>query len=274
MLHAIRTFIQSILDLVPPAGTFNYYLLRGTLTFLLIAIIARIGTALIRRTLFSRRRLLNRQLSERRLTTLRSLIGSLMNGLAVIMTLILVLSMFVQPAALFTTLGLFSAALGLGARPFVSDFLGGIVLLFEDQFALGDKVEIGDQHVVGIVEQVTLRTTYVRGESGELWLVPNGDVRTIRNFSRGTWSPANIRLTVPTKKLDETLVLLLDVIKDPGPDVLEEPEIISEAGEIGTATTTLLLKVKARYGKAPQVRRRLLAKLQSLLTEYHVLTES
>jgi moderate conductance mechanosensitive channel len=178
--------------------------------------------------------------------------------------------MFVQPGSLITALGLFSAGIGFAARPYISDFLGGIVLLFEDQFALGDKVEIGDRNVIGVVERVSLRTTYIRGESGELWLVPNGDVRTIRNFTRGSFSPANIRLTVPTARLDEALAVLTELIADPGPDVIEPPEIISEEGEIG-ATTVLMLKVKARHGSGPLVRRQLLARLQGALTEHSII---
>jgi small conductance mechanosensitive channel len=103
-----------------------------------------------------------------------------------------------------------------------------------------------------------------------LWIVPNGDVRTIRNFTRGSFSPANIRLTVPTARLDETLALLAALIADPGPDVLEPPEIISEEGEIGE-TTVLMLKVKARHGSGPLVRRRLLARLQAALTEHGII---
>jgi len=101
--------------------------------------------------------------------------------------------------------------------------------------------------------------------------VPNGDIRTIRNFTRGKWSPASIKLTVPTTKLDETMIVLHQIISDPGDDVIETPEIISEDGEIGAVTTTITLKVKARYSMAPAVRERLITQLQAALTEHHVL---
>ncbi len=256
-------------DLLPAPGTFGDYLLRGTLTFLVAALAARALAWLIWRISVSHPAQ-RHPFSERRRTTLRYLIGSLMSGLAVLVTLVVVLGMFVQPAALIAALGLFSAGIGFAARPYISDFLGGIVLLFEDQFALGDKVEIGDRNVIGVVERVSLRTIYIRGESGELWIVPNGDVRTIRNFTRGSFSPANIRLTVPTARLDETLALLATLIADPGPDVIEPPEIISEEGEIGE-TTVLMLRVKARHGSGPLVRRRLLARLQTALTEHGII---
>jgi small conductance mechanosensitive channel len=255
---------------LPAPDTFAYYLLRGTVTFLIAALVARALAWLIWRIELSRLMIYQRGFSERRQTTLRYLIGSLLNGLAVLITLLIILAMFIQPSALITALGLLSAGIGIAARPFISDFLGGVVLLFEDQFALGDKVEIGDKNVSGVVERVSLRTTHIRGDSGELWIVPNGDVRTIRNFTRGSFSPANIRLTVPTAKLDETLALLAELIADPGPGVIEPPEIISEDGEIG-AMTVLMLKVKAHHGLGPQVRRQLLARLQVALTEHAII---
>jgi small conductance mechanosensitive channel len=255
--------LETLRLLIPPPGTPSYYLLRTALIFLVALTVARALAWVIWRLELSRLALRRQRFTERRRATLRYLIRSLMNGLAV-------LAMFVQPGTLITALGLFSAGLGFAARPYISDFLGGIVLLFEDQFALGDKVEIGDRNVVGVVERVSLRTTYVRGESGELWIVPNGDIRTIRNFTRGSFSPANIRLTVPTARLEEALALLPTLVAEHDPDILEQPEIISEAGEIGE-TTELMLKVKARHGTAPQVRRRLLMRLQAALVEHHVL---
>jgi small conductance mechanosensitive channel len=253
-----------------PPESFADYLLRGTLTFLIAAVAARALAWLIWWLGISRLRPGHASLGERRRITLRHLIRSLMDGLAVLITLLLVLGMFVEPSALITAVGLFSAGIGFAARPYISDFLGGIVLLFEDQFALGDKVEIGDRIVIGVVERVSLRTTHIRGEAGELWIVPNGDVRTIRNFTRASFSPANIKLTVPTARLDEVLGLLASIIADPGPGVIAPPEIISAEGAIGQ-TTELILKVKASYGHSPLVRQRLLEQLQPLLIEHGII---
>jgi moderate conductance mechanosensitive channel len=261
--------LETLRALLPAPGTFSAYLLRGTLTFLICAIVARVLSWLIWRVELSRLAIRKHPFSPRRQETLRALTRSLMNGLAVLVTIVIVLGMFIPASALITAIGLFSAGLGIAARPYISDFLGGIVLLFEDQFALDDKVELGDRNVMGVVERVALRTIHIRGESGELWIVPNGDVRTIRNFTRASFSPANIRITVPTARLDETLTLLAQLIAIPRPDVIEPPEIISEAGEIGEHTV-LMVKVKARYGHSPEVRRQLLADVQQILTRQHI----
>jgi len=262
----------TISEWLPAEGSIGYYLLRSSITFLIVSVIARLLGVVLWRIEVSRERFLQRPYNKSRQETLHGLLNSLMNGLAVVVTFLLILAMFVQPSALITAIGLFSAGFGIAARPFISDFLGGVVLLLEDLFVIGDKVEIGDRQVIGVVERVSLRTTHIRGEAGELWIVPNGDVRTIRNFSRGSFSPANLRLTIPTPKLDEALETLNLLIANPGPYVLEPPEIISETGEIGP-TTVLLLKVKARHGYGSQVRRELLGRLQLALTEHGIIVD-
>lgn len=246
--------------------------------YLLMGLLVMVGFALLGRLLawlawqLARRRWRARRdaRSAQRSLTVRQLTQSLMNALAVVLALVFMLGLATNPATLATTLGLFSAGLGFAARPFISDVMCGIQLMLQDQFAIGEKVEIGDRNVIGVVEQVSLTRTLLRGEAGELWIVPNGDVRTIRNFARGSFSPAHIRLTIPTARLDEALAILQGVIADPGPDVVEPPEVISEAGQIG-ATTELMLKVNARHGMAPQVRRRLLARLHEALAEHQML---
>ena len=247
---------------------FFSYLLIGMVGLLLFVLIGRILAWIIWRLAYYRRRLRGR-VSEQRSVTLCQLIVSLMNALAVLLGTIFMLSLVTTPAALTTALGLFSAGLGFAARPFISDVMCGIQLLLQDQFTIGEKVEIGDRNVIGVVEQVSLTRTLLRGDDGELWTVPNGDIRTIRNFTRGSFSAAHIHLTIPTTRLDEGLAILQSITADPGPDVLEAPEIISEAGQIGQ-TTELMLKVKAQHGMAPQVRRRLLERIYAALDEHNI----
>jgi small conductance mechanosensitive channel len=251
---------------------FVSYLLIGVLSVLVFALLGQVLGWLIWRLAYYRRRLRG-GITEQRSLTMRQLIQSLMNALAVLLGVIFLLGQVTTPTALTTALGLFSAGIGFAARPFISDVLCGIQLLVQDQFAIGEKVEIGDRNVIGVVEEVSLTRTLLRGENGELWTVPNGDVRTIRNFTRGSFSAAHIHLTLPTAQFEEALAVLQEVIADPGPDVLEPPEIISESGQMG-ASTELMLKVKARHGAAPQVRRRLLARLYEALAAHAIITRA
>jgi small conductance mechanosensitive channel len=208
-----------------------------------------------------------------RRVTLRGLIAGFARILSFTVGLIVILSMFFDPATVLTVVGLFSAAFGLGARPVISDMLTGIILLFEDQFSVGEKVELsgamGSGGVIGTIERVAVRTSHVRADSGELYIVPNGDVRVVRNFSRGEFSLASITVNVPAHRVGEALAALQQVGREANAaiaDIIEEPMVISETGTLA-AQTGLTLKVKTRLGHGVAVRAELLARAQHRLEE-------
>ena len=94
-----------------------------------------------------------------------------------------VLSQFgIEIAPLVAGAGLAGLALGLSAQTLMQDLIGGLLIILEDQFRMGDMVAIGN--VEGKIERITLRVTYLRGEDGALHLVPNGTIRVLSNRSR------------------------------------------------------------------------------------------
>ena len=203
---------------------------------------------------------------ERR-QTLRSLIASTISVVAFTAATLASAGQFVDATTLVWMVGLFSAAFGLGARPLISDFLAGINLIFEDAFAVGEKVEV--LGVEGVIEEVNLRTTWLRAPTGELYIVPNGEVRVVRNFSRGRFSTADMKLKIAASDLNRTLPLLQELGKEAVallPNLLEPWQVISESGVIGQQTELTLL-AKARFGKAAEIRPRLLALVQERLIE-------
>ncbi len=78
--------------------------------------------------------------------------------------------------------GIIGVALGFGAQSLVRDFISGLFILLEDQYGVGDDINLGAD-VSGSVEEVNLRTTRVRGADGTVWFVPNGEVRRVGNAS-------------------------------------------------------------------------------------------
>jgi small-conductance mechanosensitive channel len=78
--------------------------------------------------------------------------------------------------------GVIGVALGLGAQTLVRDILSGIFMLIEDQYGVGDKVDVLD--VKGNVEKVGLRITTVRDENGTLWYLRNGEILKVGNLSQ------------------------------------------------------------------------------------------
>jgi hypothetical protein len=142
--------------------------------------------------------------------TLQSLVSSTINLLAFVSAALASGALFVNPDTLAWVVGLFSAAFGFGARFLVSDYLGGLNFLFEDTFAVGEKIEIpGPPTLEGVVEHISLRTTMLRSPSGELYIVPNGEIRTVlsRDDAGGKFIVvASIRLAVEAHPFEIGLV--------------------------------------------------------------------
>lgn len=205
--------------------------------------------------------------------TLQSLLSSTINLLAFVSAILASGALFINPDTLAWVVGLFSAAFGFGARFLVSDYLGGLNFLFEDTFAVGEKIELpGPQALEGVVERINLRATMLRSPSGELYIVPNGEIRTVRNFSRGKFSIANITLKISAADLGvalHTLEYLADEAVALLPNLIEPWQVTSTQGVIGQYTELTLL-AKARFGKAAEMRPRLLALVQERLLEADV----
>jgi small-conductance mechanosensitive channel len=206
---------------------------------------------------------------ERR-ETLRSVIASVISFLAFVAATVASVGRFVQIDTLVWIVGLFSAAFGLSARPLISDVLAGVGLIFEDTFAVGEKVEI--LGIEGIVEAVNLRTTWLRAPTGELYVLPNGEIRVVRNFSRGRFSIVKVTLKIAAADLNQALLILGELGGEAVallPDLLEPWQVISESGVIGQQTELTLL-AKARFGQAAEMRPRLLALVQERLLENRI----
>jgi moderate conductance mechanosensitive channel len=111
----------------------------------------------------------------------------------------------VTPVA--TLAGLASLALGFGAQNLVRDIITGFTIILEDQFVVGDTIQVGD--TIGRVEHVTLRRTVVRDARGALVTVSNGDIRTAANLSRD-WSQAFVDVALSPQLSQEKALQALE----------------------------------------------------------------
>ena len=114
-------------------------------------------------------------------TVLNTVTSVVIWGTAILMALT-VLGVNIGP--LLASAGIAGVALGFGAQTLVKDYISGLFLIIEDQYGIGDEVEIGT--VKGKVEAVALRTTRVRDEAGVLWYIRNGEILNVANFSQNT----------------------------------------------------------------------------------------
>jgi moderate conductance mechanosensitive channel len=123
-----------------------------------------------------------RQRAEAIGSVLRSFVTATVFTLAVLM----VMNEFgFDLGPLLASAGIVGVALGFGAQSLVKDLIAGLFMLLEDQYGVGDTVDLGE--ATGVVETVGLRITTVRDARGVLWYIRNGEIVRVGNKSQG-WS--------------------------------------------------------------------------------------
>lgn len=121
-----------------------------------------------------------------RARTIGLVLSNLITAGLLISALIAILSeLGIAIGALAAGAGIIGAALGFGAQTVVRDFLAGLFIVVEDQFGVGDTVDLGS--ATGVVESIRLRVTQVRDGEGTIWYVRNGEILRVGNKSQG-WS--------------------------------------------------------------------------------------
>lgn len=128
--------------------------------------------------------------SYKRIVTVTNLIRRIIKVILIFIGVTIVMSVFnISIAPIIATLGVFSLAIGVGAQSLVKDFINGFFIIFEDQYSVGDLVQIGD--IEGVVEDLGLRVTKIRDFDKILHVIPNSNISIIANKER-----ANIRTKI------------------------------------------------------------------------------
>ena len=233
-----------------------------------LAILGLIAVRLVSQRILERVRSTDRMQKgrQKQLETLVHVIRWVVRVSIIIVALLMVLSNFVDITPLLASVGVAGLAISLGAQTLIKDFIGGLLILLEGQYTVGDLIQIGD--VSGTVERLTLRATYVRDISGKLYIVPNGEVRIVANGTKD-WSRAMVDIGVAYEEdLDRVLAVLEGVVEpladDPdfGPQLLERPNVLGPLS-LGDWAMTVRVMVKTETGKqwrvARELRKRILA---------------
>ncbi|MEV6876092.1 mechanosensitive ion channel family protein [Amycolatopsis sp. NPDC051128] len=200
-------------------------------------------------------------------SVLKSMATFLIYGLAFILVLG---ELGIDLGPIIASAGIIGVAIGFGAQNLVRDFLSGIFMMIEDQYGVGDVVDIGE--ATGTVEAVGLRITTLRDLKGTVWYVRNGEVLRVGNSSQGfavavvdvplgysaDVERASTVLTTAASTATES-----DLLKD---NVLEPPEMLG-VESVTPEGLQLRLTVKVRPGKQWAVQRALRAQLLAALEE-------
>lgn len=169
--------------------------------------------------------------------------------------------------------GVLAAGLAFGAQSLVKDILNGMFMVFEDQFGVGDVIDVGVAS--GTVESVGIRATSIRSVDGTLWHIPNGEILKVGNMSQG-WARVIIDLPLPYhEQIDRLKQTILDAAKELAADrdwrrkILETPEIWG-VESLTAEAVVLRLVVKTRTADQWAVARELRIRIKSALDEIGV----
>lgn len=170
----------------------------------------------------------------------------------------------VNIGALIAVTSILGAAIGFGAQSLVKDILSGIFIVFEDQYGVGDWVDVGEAN--GEVEKVGLRVTELRDVHGTLWFVRNGEITRVGNYTQD-WARALLDLPFSYENdIDKVNKLItevsLELSKDPqfDPSILGEPEIWGMdyvSGEQFVIRVALTTKPSKQWAVTRELRSRL-----------------
>ena len=169
--------------------------------------------------------------------------------------------------------GIVGIAFGFGAQDLVKDFLSGVFMLAEDQFGVGDVVDVGE--AIGVVERISLRTTRLRDVTGTLWHVPNGEIRRVGNMSQ-EWSRALLDIGVAYgTDLDHAMDVIRSVADGMAADdefsdrFLDPPEVWG-VEDLSADSILIRLVIKTVPGEQWKIARELRRRLKQAFDEAEI----
>jgi small conductance mechanosensitive channel len=169
---------------------------------------------------------------------------------------------------LLASAGIAGLAIGFGAQNLVKDFIAGLFMLLEDQYGVGDVVDVGATS--GTVEAVGLRITTIRDGAGVVWYVRNGEIIRVGNKSQG-WAVINIDVPVGFVSVDQATAVLREaaeaVAQDPDfvDDFIDPPKVLGVeqlTADGAVLRTTVKTSTEAQWRVGRELRRRLTEALE------------
>jgi moderate conductance mechanosensitive channel len=200
--------------------------------------------------------------SAQRARTIGSVLRSISSAVILAVATIMVLGAFgLNLAPILASAGIVGVAVAFGAQNLVRDFISGMLMLLEDQFGVGDRVDVGGT-AIGVVEAVGLRITTLRGDDGTVWYVRNGEIQRVGNRTQG-YAVAVVDLPVAHHAdIAQAVRIAGDTATErlTGEDVdgdTLEPVDVPGVEKIGPEGVTLRLTVRVAPGKEAAVQRAL-----------------
>jgi moderate conductance mechanosensitive channel len=208
-------------------------------------------------------------LSERRAQRAKT-IGSVFKSITSVIVfgiafMMILAELGVDLAPVLASAGILGVAVGFGAQNLVKDFLSGVFMMLEDQYGVGDVVDVGEAS--GTVEAVGLRITTMRDVNGTVWYVRNGEILRVGNSSQG-FAVAVVDVPIgygaDVEQATDIIGTVAGEVTENQPisdDILEPPQVLGVERVSAAEGILLRLTVKVRPGRQWAVQRALRARI-------------
>ncbi|CAG7654129.1 mechanosensitive ion channel family protein [Paenibacillus allorhizosphaerae] len=247
-------------------------LLLAIIKIIIIYIAARIITKIANKAL--QHMMIEREKSPlkfdtRRTKTIAKLVGNIVTYVVNFIMILMILNQFgVSLAPVLAGAGVVGLAVGFGAQSLVKDVITGFFIIFEDQFAVGDVIQIGTYR--GTVEEIGLRVTRIKSWTGEEYIIPNGTITQVTNYSIHN-SLAVVDVMVSHESdIDEAMRILEQTVKkhyEKDTNMVKEPELLG-VQMLGASEVTLRVTVECKPVTQHAVARQLNAEIKKAFREH------
>ncbi|WP_409228431.1 mechanosensitive ion channel family protein [Gudongella sp. SC589] len=200
------------------------------LIFIAIGVIVKVANRIIDRTL-TYKSFSKFQISDRRRDTLTNILKKVVKYTLFFIGIVMSLEIFnINTASIIATAGIGGLAIGFGAQSLVKDIITGFFILLEDQYAVGDYVQIDSKE--GIVEELGVRVTKIRDFTGELHIIPNSSITVVTNRTRGAMRALvdiSIAFEADIDRALEVMERISSEIAETNDNIIEGPIVLGVA---------------------------------------------
>jgi len=261
----INSFWQAVLSIFSPENIILWW--GKFITIIIILVVAKIALSvinkLIEKSLTPLKKSKNYKKMISRANTLIPLMQSICRYAIYFIAGVMVLrELGIDTTAVIASAGVVGLAVGFGAQSLVKDIISGALMLFEGTISVGDVVMVGEHS--GTVEALNLRNIRLRKFSGELWVIPNGEVTNFGNFNKG-FMKAIAEVEVAYEQDAERGMKVLEEIANKwaqeNKDIVLEPPIVQGILSLGSSGITLRIVIKVKpmthWGAERELKRRI-----------------
>ncbi|MEG1837016.1 MAG: mechanosensitive ion channel family protein [Synergistaceae bacterium] len=208
----------------------------------------------------------------KRLSTMRLfLIQTVRVLLATIMIPLLFEALGVSVKSFFAGVGMVGLGLSFAAQNLIKDYINGAIILVENQFNIGDWIEIANYS--GEVEGFTLRSTKLRDTNGSLVFIPNGQIQTVKNSTK-KWAFAVIKMSLSYEtditKVDTIVKNIVKAMREEvNTFIMDDPQVYS-INELTLNSVDIIVKIKTEPGKQWVVEREFRTKIKELFAKENI----